>query len=151
MAKDAAEGRVAPGKALAPDQDIWGKAPVVASEGRPRAPKPRHNLIEDEENAVAPAPLGDGWPVALGGTQGAAGGADDGFGDQSCNGLRAFSGEDLIEVCQVMGELGRRIRPSGAAQGIGRFQLGEGGEEGAEARLSCVVPPTAVVAMVVPW
>src|SRR6266545_5597338 len=76
-----AERPVAGGGALGERKDVGPHAPVVAGEPAPGAAEAGHDLVGDQQHAVAAADVGDRRPVVVGRDGGAEGGAGDRLGD----------------------------------------------------------------------
>ena len=75
--RDHAHRHVAAAEALAAVDDVGREREVLVAPRRAGAPEPGHHLVGDQQDVVAPADVGDGAPVVVGGDEAAAGGAGD--------------------------------------------------------------------------
>ena len=116
--EDPADRRIASGKALSRDEDIRGDAPVFSSEARACSPEARHDLVENQQDAMLVAQLAYGGPVVVRRHDRAAGGADDRFGDERRDGVGARGLDRRCEGIYIMATGVRVMGAERTAQGI---------------------------------
>src|SRR5436190_19426385 len=74
---------------------------MLRREPRPRAAVPGHHLVGDEQNAVPSADLGDSRPVVIWGDRRPERSSGDRFGQEARHGLRALTGDRVVELLGV--------------------------------------------------
>ncbi len=95
------EGEVPARRTLPHRHHVGPDAPVVDAEPSPGATEPGHDLVGDQENAVAPADLGDGRPVVVGRDGGGQRRTGDRLGDERGDRGRAGVGDRPVQALGV--------------------------------------------------
>ena len=96
---DRAERQVGRRQALRHRQQVGHDVPVVDREPAAGAPEAAHDLVGDQEDAVAVADLADALEVAVGRDEDPVR-ADDRLEDEGRDRVRALEHDDLLEVCE---------------------------------------------------
>ena len=118
--RDRAERRIPAAHALAHHEQVGHDAPVVGRERPARPPEARHDLVEDQQHAVAVADLADARPVVVLGRDRAADRRDDRLPDDRGDAARPGGQDRRLDLGRGgLAAVGMGVRPR-AAVAVGR-------------------------------